>query len=333
MSPRDAGAHGSGVPVIEFDEVTKRYAGAPAPAIDTFSLRVEPGEFIVLLGGSGSGKTTLLKMVNRLLEPTNGRVLIDGADARSLPATHLRRRIGYVIQQVGLFPHQTVAGNIATVPRILGWDRARTAARVDLLLSLMRMPPEEFRARRPRELSGGQQQRVGIARALAGDPGVLLMDEPFGALDAITRRELQDELQRIHARLGKTVLFVTHDTDEALRLADRIVVLDRGVVQQVGAPRALLTRPANEYVRRLIGADDVMRALAVLTVARIARPAEPNDAAAPVVGRGASIREALGALLVSGAPRVRVVDEAGATVGAVTWEDVRRAVGRDEARA
>jgi len=281
--------------------------------VNDISLRVEPGEFVVLLGPSGCGKTTLLKMVNRLYEPSGGRILMDGTDITTCPAPALRRRIGYVIQQTGLFPHMRIGDNVAVVPRLLGWDTARIARRVDDLLDLVGLPPAEYRRRYPAQLSGGEQQRVGLARALAGDPTTLLMDEPFGALDAITRARLQDELRRIHTRFGQTILFVTHDVEEAVRLADRIVVMRQGRVVQYDVPLRIVMEPADEFVVDLVGAEDVLRRLSLIPVAAVARgfdgavPAAPG--AGPTVARSASLRTALSVLLESGLPSVVVVDE------------------------
>jgi osmoprotectant transport system ATP-binding protein len=220
---------------ISVERVSKQFAGEGRPAVDEVSLAVEPGSFVVLIGPSGCGKTTLLKTINRLYEPTAGRVLVDGRDAASVPATELRRGMGYVIQQSGLFPHLRVEQNIAVVPELLGWERARIDRRVDELLELIGLP-RDYRRRYPRQLSGGEQQRVGLARALAADPAILLMDEPFGALDTITRVRLQDELLKIQRQLRKTVIFVTHDIEEALRLADRIAVMRAGKLVQYDAP-------------------------------------------------------------------------------------------------
>ncbi len=274
---------------------------------------------MVLLGPSGSGKTTLLKMVNRLYEPTSGRVLIDGEDAKGLPAPELRRRIGYVIQQAGLFPHLRVADNVAVVPRLLKWDKQRTASRVDDLLEFVGLPPAEYRRRYPAQLSGGEQQRVGLARALAANPSTLLMDEPFGALDAITRGRLQEELRRIHARFGQTVLFVTHDIEEAVLLADKIVVMRDGRVVQYDSALRIIMEPANEFVADLVGAGDVLRRLSLVAVDAAVRPLSdsPIDQAEPTVPRSARLRTALGVLLERGAPRVVVVDEDARPVGQV----------------
>jgi osmoprotectant transport system ATP-binding protein len=236
--------------VIELQQLTKHYGGRAV--VDRLSLEVARGELLVLLGGSGSGKTTTLKMINRLVEPSAGRVLIDGEDVMSVPPAALRRRIGYAFQQVGLFPHMSVAENVGITPTLLGWDAARIATRVDTLLALVELDPATYRSRRPSELSGGQQQRVGVARALAAEPAVLLLDEPFGALDPLTRDRLQQSLAAIRTRLGVTIVFVTHDMVEALLLGDRIAVLREGTLVQLGTPAELLRRPADEYVAQLM---------------------------------------------------------------------------------
>jgi osmoprotectant transport system ATP-binding protein len=237
---------------IELQEVSKRYG--ERIAVDRVSLRVAAGECVVLLGGSGSGKTTCLKLVNRLVEPSTGRVLVEGADVHEGPAHALRRRIGYGFQQVGLFPHLTVGENVGVTPELLGWSPERVRARVDELLALVELPPAEFRDRRPEALSGGQQQRVGLARALAGGARLLLLDEPFGALDPLTRDRLQQWFQRIRRELALTVVFVTHDMSEALLLGDRIAVLRDGRLVQLGPPTELLRRPADDYVAELMAA-------------------------------------------------------------------------------
>jgi osmoprotectant transport system ATP-binding protein len=314
------------VDAIVFEHVTKTYSGAVAPSVDDVSLAVPDGTTAVILGTSGSGKTTLLKMVNRLSEPTGGRIFVEGIDIRSLPAVELRRRIGYVIQQVGLFPHWTVAQNIATVPRILGWPRARIERRVDELLHLMGLPADEYRGRRPNELSGGQQQRVGIARALAADPDILLMDEPFGAVDAITRSRLQEEFLALRGRTHKTVLFVTHDVEEALRLADRLVVMDGGRVLQHDTGLEVVARPADAFVAELIGSEDLMRLLRLMSVRWFVQPLQPSVAAngGHAVGLGASLRDALNSLMRAGLDAIPVRDpESGLLVGQVGLETIR----------
>jgi len=237
-------------PVIALDAVTRAFEGTLA--VDRVSLAVSRGELLVLPGGSGSGKTTTLKMVNRLIEPTSGRVLIDGEDVRSAPAFELRRRIGYCFQQVGLFPHLSVAENVAITPALLGWEPARMARRVDELLDLVELDPAAFRGRSPAQLSGGQQQRVGVARALAAEPRLMLLDEPFGALDPLTRDRIQESFQRIRRQLSLTAIFVTHDMVEALLLGDRVAVMNAGRLVQIGGPRELIRDPADDYVARLM---------------------------------------------------------------------------------
>jgi osmoprotectant transport system ATP-binding protein len=238
--------------VIELREVSRRFG--ERTAVDRVSLEAARGECLVLVGGSGSGKTTTLKMVNRLVEPSAGEIRVDGADVRSVAPHALRRRIGYAFQQVGLFPHLTVAENVGVTPELLGWDAARVCARVDELLELVELPPAEFRGRSPAELSGGQQQRVGLARALAAGARILLLDEPFGALDPLTRDRLQQWFQRVRRELELTVLFVTHDMAEALLLGDRVGVMNAGRLVQLGPPRELLLRPADDYVAELLSA-------------------------------------------------------------------------------
>ena len=253
--------------VVAFEHVTKRYPGADGPAVDDLSLEVPAGEICVLVGPSGCGKTTSMKMVNRLAEPTAGRIAIDGRDVTTLPATELRRRIGYVIQQVGLFPHLTVGANVGVVPDLLGWDAARKRARTEELLDLVGLEPASYRDRYPNELSGGERQRVGVARALAADPPVMLMDEPFGAVDPIRRERLQNEFLRLQERVRKTIIFVTHDVDEAIKMGDRIAILQRGgILAQYDSPAAVLANPASEFVERFVGAD---RGLKRLSLARV----------------------------------------------------------------
>jgi osmoprotectant transport system ATP-binding protein len=270
--------------VVAFEHVTKRYPGADAPAVNDLTLTVPAGEICVLVGPSGCGKTTTMKMVNRLIEPTGGRITIDGQDVTKLPAVELRRRIGYVIQQVGLFPHLTIGANVAVVPNLLRWARERTARRTDELLELVGLPPREYRDRYPTELSGGERQRVGVARALAADPPVMLMDEPFGAVDPIRRERLQNEFLRLQEQVRKTIIFVTHDVDEAIKMGDRIAILKRGgILAQYDTPAATLANPASEFVERFVGAD---RGLKRLSLARV----RDLDPIAPVVVRAGEDR-------------------------------------------
>jgi osmoprotectant transport system ATP-binding protein len=296
---------------IRFAEVTKQFAGTPRPAVNNCSFEVESGSFTVFLGPSGCGKTTLLKMVNRLYEPTHGTIYLEDTDVRTFKVTTLRQQIGYVIQQVGLFPHMTVAQNIGVVPQLLGWQRDKIEERVDELLTLIHLTPDEYRDRYPAQLSGGQQQRVGLARALAGDPKVLLMDEPFGAIDAITRLSLQDEMLRLQRHLRKTILFVTHDVEEALRMADKIVVMQAGSVVQYDTPFAILTHPSSAFVHDLVGADDMLRQLSQLPVhAAMAKvPANYHRNGEPTISSHSDLRNALSLLLRTGAPMLTVLND------------------------
>jgi osmoprotectant transport system ATP-binding protein len=252
--------------VVAFEHVTKRYPGTDAPAVNDLTFAVPAGEICVLVGPSGCGKTTTMKMVNRLIEPTDGRITIDGRDVTRIPAVELRRSIGYVIQQVGLFPHLTIGENVAVVPRLLRWKPDRVRDRADELLELVGLPAA-YCDRYPSELSGGERQRVGVARALAADPPVMLMDEPFGAVDPIRRERLQNEFLRLQDRVRKTIIFVTHDVDEAIKMGDRIAVLQRGgILAQYDTPAAVLANPASEFVERFVGAD---RGLKRLSLARV----------------------------------------------------------------
>jgi osmoprotectant transport system ATP-binding protein len=237
---------------VEFKSVRKRFPGAGYDAVSDVSVKINESEIVTILGTSGCGKTTLLKMVNRIYEPDAGEILFFGEPVKNMNPVELRRKIGYVIQQVGLFPHMTIFENIATVPKILGWPKPRIEKRVDELLELVKLPAAEFKKRFPQQLSGGQQQRVGLARALAADPAIMLLDEPFGAIDAITRRSLQDELLSIHHKFGKTFLFVTHDIREAFRLADRVLIMDAGKVMQFGTPSEVRSDPSCEFVKQLV---------------------------------------------------------------------------------
>ncbi len=307
--------------MISFEDVSRNFGGPNV--VDRLSFTVEAGEFVVLIGPSGSGKSTTLKMINRLIDRNEGVIRFDGEDVQTVAVEALRRRMGYVIQSGGLFPHWTVERNIATVPALLGWPRARIAERVEALLHLLRLDEEGCRGRYPHQLSGGQQQRVGVARALAADPDVLLMDEPFGALDPITRETLQAELARIHRQTGKTIVFVTHDMQEALKLASRIVILDRGRLVQIGTPIELLTAPVNEFVREFVGQDDPGgRLLAIETVAQRLRPGEA--APGPPIAASATLRQALSAMIVRHEDRIGVADAEGRPVGTLYLADIVR---------
>jgi osmoprotectant transport system ATP-binding protein len=283
----------SGAGVLELREVTKRYSPEGRAAVDGLSLTVPAGEVCVLIGPSGCGKTTALKMINRLIEPTAGEILIDGRSVRERKPAQLRREIGYVIQQVGLLPHLTVYANVATVPRLLGWEKARIRVRVRELLELVGLDPDEFSDRYPAQLSGGQQQRVGLARALAGDPPVMLMDEPFSAVDPITRERLQNDFLRLHRAVPKTVVFVSHDIDEAVKMADRIAVMNEGHLIQFATPTELLASPANDFVADFVGADRALKSLSLTRVeevdlipAPLVRVGEPAEEVRARLARG-----------------------------------------------
>ncbi len=307
---------------IEFVDVTKRFPGASQPAVDDVSFTVREGAICMLLGTSGSGKTTLLRMVNRLIDPTSGSVVIDGEPTTERDPIALRRGIGYVIQQVGLFPHLTVEDNVRIVPSILGQSAAETSERVDELLRLVGLDPAEYRKRFPRQLSGGQQQRVGLARALAANPSILLMDEPFGALDAITRGRMQEELLRIQREMRRTILFVTHDVEEAFKLGEQIAVMSEGKLMQVGTPIELLSAPANEFVRRLIGADNVLRQLQYLPVSLALEPV--NGAANDGIAADAPLLQAMLRLIERG-EQALAVEEDGQVRGQVSVSSIFRA--------
>ena len=307
---------------VGFESVCVRYPEQDRNAVDGVTFDVPAGAFVVLLGPSGCGKSTLLRIVNRLVPLLSGRVTVGERDVQSLEATDLRRGIGYVIQAVGLFAHMTVGQNIAIVPELLRWERARVRARVDELLTLVDLDPERYRSRYPHQLSGGEQQRVGVARAIAAQPGVLLMDEPFGAVDAIVRASLQDETLRIARKLRTTILFVTHDVDEALRLADRIVVMRDGKVVQYDSPLAILSAPADPYVEQLLDTRDVVRRLNLLFVRDAMSHAQGS--AGGEIGENDTLRDSLGAFL-AGTQRLSVKRD-GRSVGTLTFDDVRRAL-------
>ena len=304
--------------MIEIDRITKTYNGAKA--VDAVTMTVETGTITVIVGTSGSGKTTLLRMINRLEEPTSGEVRINGVSTLATKPHLLRRRIGYAIQGHGLFPHHTVARNIGAVPRLLDWPKDKIEARVDELLTLFSMDPAQFRDRYPAELSGGQQQRVGVARALASRPDLLLMDEPFGALDPIIRARAQDDLRRIQKALGSTIMLVTHDMEEAIRLGDRVAVMDGGKLVQHGTPAEIIAQPATDFVANMVG--EVERPLRLLSLIPLSDLVEDGDAPGAALAADASLRDALAACLWTGRSAVPV-ERDGTVVGRVTFDAIR----------
>ena len=329
---------------IVCEEVSKQFENATRPAVDRVSLTVDAGSVVVLLGPSGCGKTTLLKMVNRLYEPTGGKIRIGGIEVHDLPATELRRRIGYQIQQVGLFPHMNIAMNISVVPRLLGWDKQKIARRSEYLLDMVGLP-REYLPRYPRQLSGGEQQRVGLARALAADPSILLMDEPFAAIDAINRACLQDELNEIHRKVKKTILFVTHDVEEAFRLADKIVIMKEGHLVQYGTPLEIVTRPCDAFVEELVGTQNMLRRLSLLNVQAVLDSRGGRQTAAslgglanlpegsPRVHVSDDLRSTLSLLLDSGTEIVPVVDYQERPIDQLSFADLKAALAAQTAGA
>ncbi|ELY3457835.1 ABC transporter ATP-binding protein [Cronobacter sakazakii] len=311
--------------MIEFKQVSKFYNGGAA--VKDLSLTFAEGAFSVLIGTSGSGKSTTLKMINRLVEHDAGEIRFAGEEIRQFSPEALRRRMGYAIQSVGLFPHWTVAQNVATVPQLLKWPKARIQARVDELLALLGLAPDAFRDRYPHQLSGGQQQRVGVARALAADPEVLLMDEPFGALDPVTRSALQQEMRRIHQLLGRTIVLVTHDIDEALGLAEHLVLMDNGEVVQQGTPLALLTAPRNAFVRDFFGRSEL--GVRLLSLKQVGDFIEPGMADGAPVAETLTLREAMSVFVERQCEALSVVDATGAHRGVLRF---RHLVNQREAR-
>ncbi len=308
--------------MIEIVDLCKRFPGAAHPAVDRLTLTIPQGEVCVLIGPSGCGKTTTMRIINRMIEPDGGRVIVAGRNVMDIDPVELRRSIGYVIQQIGLFPHWSIADNVATVPRLLGWPAARVAARVDELLALVGMDPATYRNRFPRELSGGQKQRVGVARALAADPPVMLMDEPFGAIDPITRTRLQDEFLNILRGLSKTIVFVTHDIDEAIRMGDRIAILMDGALVQYGTPEEILAVPANAFVEAFVGTDRALKRLSLID-ARAAMEAPAGPVPAHEIAAGASLRDALARMFSAGVDALSVVDDERRIVGTLTLGGIR----------
>ena len=312
--------------MIEIDSITKRYGDTTV--VDNVSMTIAPHTITVIVGTSGSGKTTLMRMINRLVEPTSGEIRIDGAPNSAIPGYELRRRIGYAIQGHGLFPHRTVAENIATVPTLLGWEKGRIEAKVKELLSLFQLDPAAFGPRYPHELSGGQQQRVGVARALAAEPNILLMDEPFGALDPVIRAKAQDDLLAIQKHFGTTIVLVTHDMEEAFHLADRIAVMDKGRIVQYAVPEAMLVNPATDFVETLIGAGE--RPFRLLSIGTVGDATENGTAEGEPLAAEASQRDALSALLWSGREALPVVGPDGAPIGRVTLAGLARRAARPQ---
>ena len=319
--------------MIALEALTKRYGPGP-PAVDSLSLEIVSGEVCALIGPSGSGKSTTLRMINRLIEPTSGRIWLDGEDVTTVSVVELRRRMGYVIQQVGLFPHQTVAENVAAVPRLLGWDKRRTRDRVHELLELVGLDPAVYATRWPHQLSGGQRQRVGVARALGADPNILLMDEPFGAIDPVTRHRLQDEFLELQRRVRKTVVLVTHDLEEAVRLADRVAILrEGGHLEQYATPGEVLGSPATAFVADFVGDDRSLRRLAVVPLKNedVDPVGDDEDVTrlldGPRVEVGSSLRDALVAILEAPGGVVLAVD-AEDVVGVLRPESIHAAARR-----
>jgi osmoprotectant transport system ATP-binding protein len=312
--------------IIVFEKVSKTFPNAALPAVYETDLRIKEGSFVTILGASGSGKTTLLKMINRIHEPTSGTIYVNGQDIMQTPVTDLRIQIGYVIQQIGLFPHLSVEENIATVPRILKWQPNKIQERIDYLLDLVHLP-HTYKKRYPSQLSGGQQQRVGLARAMAGDPAIMLMDEPFGAIDAITRQSLQDEIILIQQKLNKTILFVTHDVQEAVKLGDQIIVMNEGAIQQFDTPLQILTKPANDFVRQLVHSDNQIHQLDLIRAENVMIPINTT---APIMDQGAfkifkneSLKNVLLALLKQESDVIFITDEQDIPIGTISWEQLK----------
>jgi osmoprotectant transport system ATP-binding protein len=324
-SLREAGSApspGGGPATLELQRVSKIYPGQSEPAIAELSFKVGAGEVCVLVGPSGSGKTTAMRLINRMIPLTSGDILLGGRSVLDRDPNQLRREIGYVIQQIGLFPHETIAANVATVPRLLGWDKERVAGRVRELLTLTGLDPDEIGRRYPTQLSGGQRQRVGVARALAGDPPLMLMDEPFGAIDPITRVRLQDEFLGLQQRVRKTVVFVTHDIDEAIKMGDRIaIVREGGHLVQYDTPQNLLEHPVDEFVAKFVGADRALKRLGLSTLEGLELPApsglSSDDPRIPVT---TTLRDALSQVLERGGQPLGVLDDEGNLIGMVTLE-------------
>ncbi len=315
---------GTAAAEIVFDHVTKVYSGSERPAVDDLSITIPAGEICVMIWPSGGGKTTAMKLVNRLISLTSGDITIDGVSINDLDPVELRRGIGYVIQQIGLFPHMTIEANVATVPRLVGWDKSRIRERARELLELVGLDPEEYAKRYPSQLSGGQRQRVGLARAMAADPPLMLMDEPFGAIDPITRERLQNDFLRLHREVRKTVIFVTHDIDEAIKMGDRICILRQGgKLAQYDTPANILANPADEFVADFVGADRGLKRLGLVTLADVDLLPEPaaNGHRRPEAGSDMTLRDALSLMLTEGSTDLIVRDD-GEVRGYLTLEAV-----------
>jgi osmoprotectant transport system ATP-binding protein len=320
--PNAESSDAAGVPIV-LDHVSKRYTGTKGAAVDDISLEIPAGEIVILVGPSGCGKTTTMRMINRLIEPTAGKVTIDGEDVLSLDDVKLRREIGYVIQQIGLFPHLSIAQNIALVPRMLRWGKTRVNERVDEMLMLVGLDPEEYRHRFPRQLSGGQQQRVGVARALAADPPVMLMDEPFGAVDPINRARLQDEFLAVQEKLRKTIVFVTHDFDEAIKMGDRIAILEQGAkIAQYATPEEILSSPANDFVESFVGQGATLKRLQLERLEALElHPVSAASTSASRVSIKATLHDVLDEMIATAQESLVVVRD-DQPIGSVSLDDV-----------
>jgi osmoprotectant transport system ATP-binding protein len=325
---------GRAAAVLAFQDATKVYPGRRTPAVSNLTLEVPAGEICVLIGPSGSGKTTAMQMVNRLITMTSGDITIDGRSIGGLDETELRRGIGYVFQQIGLFPHMTAEDNIGTVPKLLGWSKERIRARAKELLELVGLDPDDDLRRYPGEFSGGQRQRIGVARAMAADQPLMLMDEPFGAVDPIARDRLQDDFLRLHEEVPKTVVFVTHDIDEAIKMGHRVAILRDGELVQYDTPDRILAEPANEFVADFVGADRGLKRLRVWQLGDLELDPAQGDAAAGLSApEDTSLRDALSLMLVEGRERVTVLDEDGRPKGTVALESITRLIGPEERTA
>jgi osmoprotectant transport system ATP-binding protein len=327
-APGRNGGQESAPAEIAFHNVVKRYPGRERAAVENLSFEVAPGEICVLIGPSGCGKTTALKMVNRLIAISDGDITIDGRSVRQLELTQLRRGIGYVFQQIGLFPHMTVENNIGAVPRLLGWDKARIRARASELLELVGLDPPGDLKRYPGEFSGGQQQRIGVARAMAADPPIMLMDEPFGAIDPIARERLQNDFLRLHRRVRKTVIFVTHDIDEAIKMGDRIAIMRDGHLVQIANADELLAHPADEFVASFVGADRGLKRLRVRTLKDLELGPAVTDDSLPTIPREISLHYALSMMLAEGRTSLNVTENEN-PVGSISLEAITRLIAPD----